>query len=87
MSKAIKRTRKRANAPEGEERTMSPKPKIQVTGELWLNADNMPQLTIALPSGEKLWVQVPSRDTSGNPRASKAYLAAMEALGVGAEAV
>ena len=38
---------------------MSPKPKIPVTGELWLNADNMPQLTITLPSGEKLWVQVP----------------------------
>ena len=66
---------------------MSPKPKVPVTGELWLNADNMPQLTIALPSGEKLWVQVPSRDTSGTPRASKAYRAAMEALGVESEAV
>jgi hypothetical protein len=66
---------------------MSPKPKIPVTGELWLDADNMQQLTIALPSGEKLWLQVPSRDTAGNPRASKAYRAAMEALRGESEAV
>jgi hypothetical protein len=57
-------------------------PKISVTGELWLNADWMPQLTINLPEDGALWLQVPSRDTSGNPRASKACRAAMAAVGV-----
>ena len=61
---------------------MGTTPKIPVTGQLWLNADGMPQLTIDLPEGGKMWLQVPSRDTQGNPRASKAYRAAMEALGV-----
>jgi hypothetical protein len=55
---------------------------IPVTGELWLNADGMPQLTIDLPDGGKMWLQVGARDTLGNPRSSKAYRAAMEALGV-----
>ena len=61
---------------------MSPTPKVPVTGELWLNADNMPQPTIVLPSGETMWLQVPTRDAQRNPRASKAYRAAMVALGV-----
>ncbi len=61
---------------------MSPTPKIPVTGELWLNADGFPQLTIDLPEGGKMWLQVPTRDTLRNPRASKAHRAAMKALGV-----
>jgi hypothetical protein len=56
-------------------------PRIPVTGELWLNADGMPQLTIDLPDGGEMWLQVPSRDTLGNPRASKAYRAAIAAIG------
>jgi hypothetical protein len=61
---------------------VSPTPKIPVAGELWLNADGFPQLTILLPEGRKLWVQIRSKDTEGNSRSSKAYKAAMEALGI-----
>jgi hypothetical protein len=56
--------------------------KIPVTGELWLDADGMPQLTIDLPDGGTMWLQVGAHDILGNPRSGKAYRAAMEALGV-----
>ncbi len=62
---------------------MSSTPKIPVTGELWLNADGFPQLTIYTPEGAKLWVQVPTRDAHCNAKQSKSYRAAMHALGVG----
>jgi hypothetical protein len=40
----------------------------------------LPQATLHLPSGDVI-LQIPSKDPSGNVRASKPYRAVMEALG------
>ena len=64
---------------------MSQTPKIPITGELWLNADGFPQLTVYTPEGAKIWLQVPTRDALGHAKSSKSYHTAMRALGVEVE--
>jgi hypothetical protein len=53
---------------------------VKVEATLWLNGDGFPQATLHLPSGDVI-LQIPSKDPKGNVRASKPYLAVMDALG------
>jgi hypothetical protein len=52
---------------------------VKVEATLWINGDGFPQATLHLPSGNVI-LQIPSKDPKGNVRASKPYLAVMEAL-------
>jgi hypothetical protein len=52
---------------------------LKVEATLWLNGDGFPQATLHLRSGDVI-VQIPSKDPSGNVRASKPYRAVMDAL-------
>ena len=53
---------------------------MKVETTLWVNGDGFPQATLHLPSGDVI-LQIPSKDSKGNGRASKPYRAVMEALG------
>jgi hypothetical protein len=55
---------------------------VKIEATLWINGDGFPQATLHLPSGDVI-LQIPSKDPKGNVRASKPYLAVMEALGTG----
>jgi hypothetical protein len=53
---------------------------VKIEATHWINGDGFPQATLHLPSGDVI-LQIPSKDSKGNVRASKPYRAVMEALG------